>query len=114
MRTHQEIDELNYELDRAVSAKLRRNPKLFGTVIVNLKRWRARLQAEGEDGSRSYLLVWEAIVEKGLNACLEIAEDKSERAAELRQASPFAGILTEAERQKILDRYRDRHEARAI
>ena len=114
MRTHQQIDELNYELDLAVSAKLRSDPMLFRTVLSNMKRWQDRLQIGGEDGSRPYLEAWEGIVGRGMLACLAIAEEKSERATELRQASPFAGILTESERRQILERYRRRHEARSV
>lgn len=111
MRTHQEIDELNLELGRAVAAKLRRQPELFERVVANkLRRWRASIES-GDPGSSHYLEQWERLKTAGLEACLAQVTEESERATALRQASPFAGVLTSAERISVLRAWRAKNEA---
>jgi len=112
MRTHQEIDQLNLELGRAVAEKLRRRPELLETVVARrLRRWRADVES-GDASSRPYLEQWEQLAARGLEACLAQVTEESERASALRQASPFAGVLTAAERMRVLRTWRSRHEAR--
>ncbi len=112
MRTHQEIDQLNLELGRAVAAKLRRQPELFERVVADkLRRWRARIE-NGDLGSSHYLEQWESLKAAGMEACLAQVIEESERGTALRQASPFAGVLTSTERMSVLRAWRTKNEAR--
>jgi hypothetical protein len=62
--------------------------------------------------SLPYIEQWERIFLLGMEAALSVATEDSERAAALRQASPFAGVLTPPERTKFFrDWERNRHEA---
>lgn len=108
MRTHQEIDARSLELHRLVAAKVRRDPALLEHVRRTLRRWR-----EPGDRSRSdpYLAEWERLLDQGLEPLLATAVEDSERAAALRQCSPFTGILSPKERFAFLKAWAADHAA---
>ncbi|HQR29223.1 MAG TPA: hypothetical protein PLL32_02360 [Anaeromyxobacteraceae bacterium] len=99
MRTHQEIDARSLELHRLVAARIRRDPALLERVRLTLRRWR-----DPDDRSRAdpYLAEWERLLDQGLEPLLATAVEDSERAATLRQCSPFTGILSAKERHAFL------------
>jgi hypothetical protein len=97
-RTHQQLEARSLALHRLVAEKLRREPALLEIARANLSRWRA----SATPNDVAYLEVWRRLVEAGVEACIAAATEDSERAAALRQASPFAGILTPAERSAFL------------
>ena len=105
MRTHQEIDERSLALHRLVAEKVRRDPALLDKAKENLVRWRLT----GCENSRPYLDEWERLVNLGIDACLAVATEDSERATALRQSSPFAGILTNDERSAFFRKWRREH-----
>jgi hypothetical protein len=70
------------------------DPALLDKARENLQRW------QKTEGSPSLTLAeWENILSGPVVQVAQFLEDRSERATRLRQSSPFAGILTEAERQ---------------
>lgn len=100
---HAAIDATNAEEDRWIAARIRRDPHTLQIARRNLRRWMAR------DGRnvRPVFLEWRRILERLTPG--EIADflrSDTPMARRLRQSSPFAGILTEAERRAI----RRRHE----
>jgi len=94
MRTHQVLDQRSLELHRLIAAKLQQEPGLFVAVRENLAHWSATVSA----GTQPYIAEWRNLADQGMAACLAVATQESEHAAALRQASPFAGILTHKER----------------
>ncbi len=99
MRSHEWIDERSLALHEAVAAKLQREPKLVELARANLKRWLAQESA-------APLLEWQRLLDiLPLPKLLELLRSPDEDATRLRQSSPFAGLLTPAERQAILSRY---------
>ncbi|MBP7532718.1 MAG: hypothetical protein KA775_12925, partial [Ottowia sp.] len=68
-------------------------------------RWRQSADARVQP----YLAAWEAIMAKGLQSTIVVMLEESERAAALRQASPFAGLLSHAERFAALKAWRQEH-----
>lgn len=99
---HFVIDQVNAAQDRLIAARLRRDPKVLRLARSNLRRWAAR------DGRkvRSVFQEWHALLHR-LNAH-EIADflcSDTPMARRLRQSSPFAGALTDSERQLIRRRY---------
>ena len=93
------MDRINAAQDRRVAARLRRDPALVRLAQSNLHRW------AGADRPhvRPVFEEWHAILHR-LNA-REIADflcSDTPMARRLRQSSPFAGALTQAERQSIL------------
>lgn len=102
MPTHQELDERSLALHRLIAEKIRRDPALFDRVLQTLARWRAA----ASEASQPYLQAWEVLAREGMDVCLRVAEEDSERSAALRQASPFAGLLSNAERFAFLKTWR--------
>lgn len=106
--THQEIDARSLALHRLVAEKVRRDPTLLHIAMDNLARWRSKATSNDLE----YLAEWERLLHAGLDPALAAATDDSERASTLRQASPFAGILTPSERAAFLRAWKAVHAAR--
>jgi hypothetical protein len=100
---HRVLDQVNATQDRRIAAAIRRDPRLLRAARTDLRRWMA---ADGKR-ARPVFREWHAVLHR-LTAS-EIATflcSETPLARRLRQSSPLAGILTEAERQVI----RERHE----
>jgi hypothetical protein len=100
LRGHQRIDRRSLALHRAIAEKLRADPSLMAIALDNIER-RSRA------GSRSqpYWDAWREILQRPLPEILDLLEDESERMTALRQATPFAGVLTPAERWAIYEEF---------
>ena len=108
MRTHQEIDARSLELHRLIAARLRREPELLDRVRRTLLRWR---DPANPSRAEPYLAEWERLLSSGIEPLLAAAVEDSERAAALRQCSPFVGILSPKERFAFLKAWSTRHAA---
>ena len=96
-------------MHRVIAGKLRTYPELLEIAKENLVRWSVR------DGrSQPYWDRWREILARPLPEILELIVENSERMTAMRQASPFAGVLDESERNEILERFslRPLHSAR--
>jgi hypothetical protein len=82
--------------------KIAREPGLLEKAKANLVRWSAK-----NSGPKSrYLKEWQEILEKPWPAIAETMTSMSEDATRLRSSSPFAGVLTEKEREQIYAAFR--------
>ena len=97
---HDRIERRSLALHRAVAAKLRENPELVRIAQDNLDRWSAQRGA-----SQPYLDVWREILTRPLEEVLRLIEEDSPRMTELRQSTPFAGVLDPRERWRIYDTF---------
>jgi hypothetical protein len=95
-------------MHRLVAAKVRRDPALLDRARRTLRRWR---DPSNPSRAEPYLAEWDRLLELGLEAALAAAVEDSERAAALRQCSPFAGILSPAERFAFLREWAGSHAA---
>lgn len=98
-------------LNRMVVGELTRDP---GSVIAiardNIARWR-----DVHAGRASILAAldrWEGILDEGVEAIVATLTGLSEEAEDLRQNSPFAGVLTPEQREQALVSFRASWEAR--
>ncbi|HSI58792.1 MAG TPA: hypothetical protein VLA16_14635 [Ideonella sp.] len=98
MPSHQQLDRRSLAMHRLVVDKIRRDPALFERARATLARWRASVCVS----SQPYLEEWERSMNQGMEACLALAVEDSQRATALRQSSPFAGVLTHRERFEFL------------
>ncbi len=89
------IDLLSWMLHASVAEKLRLNPKeVLQIAKDNLNRW-----LENEN---SALLEWQEILDtKTPEEIIKIITQDTDEGQRLRSSSPFAGVLSEAERDKI-------------
>lgn len=95
---HIRLDERSLALHRLVAQKVQANPVLLDKARGGIRRW----QAANESPSLA-LAEWEQILSAPVDQVAAFLVERSERATRLRQSSPFAGILTEAERRAIFD-----------
>ena len=99
MRSHQWIDERSLALHEAGAARLEAEPHLLEVARANLQRWLAARPVAA-------LREWQRLLDGlPLLQLLQLLRSPEDEAVRLRQSSPFAGILSPAERQAILARY---------
>jgi hypothetical protein len=101
---HQLIEERSYEMDQVVAEVLRRDPAKLASVIG----WIEERLADPEYciHSKDALQEWLHLIHaRGLPGVLEKLTDRSEEAFRLRHSSPFAVIMPQDERLRILRRY---------
>ncbi|MPZ26677.1 MAG: helix-turn-helix domain-containing protein [Micromonosporaceae bacterium] len=90
-------------LHRVVAGKLALDPDAgLALARANL----ARLGDGPAGRSGPWLAGWAAVLDLGPTAVLDMLTSRDEHAVELRQNSPFAGLLTEPERQAALAAFR--------
>lgn len=77
----------------------------------NIEHWQSMHRTDGK--TAEYLRAWEKVLDRGLRATVEMMTSTSPRARELRQNSPFAGVLSQDERLKALRSFRSVHESAA-
>jgi hypothetical protein len=91
--------ERSIALHREVAAKLQREPLLLDAARDRVERW----MREGTVDS-SWAEAWLDHLSRGVDAVVALLADRSERAHDLRQVSPFAGVLDARTRWAILRR----------
>lgn len=87
-------------LGHATAGKLVANPSL---VLQKARRNLTKLQLTHSRGaSGRWLDEWEKLLSGPVDRILEALTSRTPRNRELRQNSPFAGVLTEEERRKVI------------
>lgn len=99
---HRVAEARSLALHREVARRIRERPELLDEV-------RARVEAWLRDGSVAipYARSWWEILSRDLERIVEAILDPSERGRDLRQCTPFAGIIDPRTRWKILDDVRE-------
>ena len=99
---HQRLEARSVALHSAVVRKIARDPDLLRIPKRNLERWQARSLGP----TPICFHEWSRILRKPWAEIAEFIVSGSEDAIRLRQSSPFAGVLTAAERKRIYDAFR--------
>ena len=87
-------------LHEAVARKLVRDPALVEIARRNLETLR-----ESNPAGRRYHQQWEGLLQGDRFILLRTMTSDSESARNLRQESPFGGILSPVERRRVLERF---------
>ncbi|ROO87860.1 hypothetical protein EDD29_5507 [Actinocorallia herbida] len=86
-------------LNRAVVAELESDAdRVLGTARRNLERMRGR---EGW-GHNPWFVRWRIVLDSGVDAVIEVLLSRDPEAVELRQNTPFAGVLAQEDRERLL------------
>jgi hypothetical protein len=109
MKDHRLIDERSLAFDRLTAAKITADPAIVDRARATVARW---LQSSSPR-VRPVLHEWRAILDGPREELLAALARTDEHAARLRQSSPFAGVLSPAERTAILREFRQRESAAA-
>ncbi len=89
--------ERSLALHREVAERLRRDPELLEAARERVERW----LAEGSVHEK-WAESWRSVIDAGLEAVIEVLTDTDPAAHDLRQVSPFAGVLDPRTRWTIL------------
>ena len=93
---HDRAERRNRAYHAAVAGRLNRDT--VQRALHQLWRW----SEEGNIDPR-YAVEWEALLRRPLPEIKSALTEESQTARDLRQNSPFAGLLSEPERRKILE-----------
>lgn len=99
--SHRVAEARSLALHVAIARKIDRDPTLLELPKRNLARWRAR-----RDSPPAWIGEWQALLRRPWPEIAALITELSERAARLRQSSPFPGVLTQAERERIYEAFR--------
>lgn len=98
-------------LHRAVAGRLVRDPRaVLAAAAINLRRLH---RMHPEDRAWEWLDRWEAVLDQGPEAVLEVLTSSAAYAVALREASPFGGILPEDERRTVVAAFAESRRNRA-
>lgn len=103
---HSDLDRRSLAIHRLAVEKIEREPMLLSRARETLARWRAVSSAR----STPALDEWQRLLDvDGGRGALAVALEDTERAAQLRQSSPLACLLTSPERFAIIKQWRNSH-----
>ena len=93
-------------LHRAVLERLRKDPEaVLGRARANLDAWRGRHRPGGI--AERYLEQWREIIDGSIDGVVDVLLGTDPCSCELRQNTPFAGVLTGEERRQVLAAFRE-------
>jgi hypothetical protein len=101
---HRKIEERSLALHREIAQRIRKNPELLSRVrdrLVNDIR-SGRFSVRLTDAMQEWL---DLLNGSSLDQILQLLIDQGENARRLRQSTPFAGILTQEERRRIVEEH---------
>jgi hypothetical protein len=98
---HRIIEARSLAMHCLIARKIAADPALLDVARRNLRTWSTRYG----DGLPRALEEWRAILERPWPEIAVIMTDAGETGARLRQSSPFAGVLTAAERRRVYDAF---------
>jgi hypothetical protein len=98
---HRLAEARSLALHCLIAAKIAADRRLLEVARRNLAAWLARY---GESPPRA-LEEWRALLARPWPEIAALITDPGETAARLRQSSPFAGVLTPAERRRVYEAF---------
>lgn len=99
---HQVLDARSLALHCLMAKKISRHPQLLDVARANLERW-----AKKSGSNRpKYQLEWERILDRPWPEVAALMCSMSDEAVRLRSSSPFAGVLTPEERDRVYAAFR--------
>lgn len=99
---HRILDARSLAMHCKIAQKISHDPDLLDKAKANLARW----SAKSANPPPHYLDEWHEILKRPWPEIAEIITSMSEDATRLRSSSPFAGILSAAERDQIYAAFR--------
>lgn len=101
-------DRRSLALHRAIAAKLRRSPE----EVLERARRNLRRMIDQHPGARDLLEEWARILERPVEEIIDVVIDPRPHARELRQVTPFAGVLTAGERARVYSEFAESEKQR--
>lgn len=102
LSSHRILDARSLAMHCLIARRIAADPALLDVARRNLNHW----QALADGAAPRHLREWRQILAQPWPSIAALITEQSERAARLRQSSPFAGILTTAERRRVYEAFR--------
>jgi transcriptional regulator with XRE-family HTH domain len=96
-------DRRSLHLHAAISRRIVAEPE----AALTLARRNLRTMADANPEAAPLLREWAGILDSGADRVLHVLADPGEHARELRQVTPFAGLLTARQRQEVYRAFRE-------
>ena len=106
MDLHELALERSLAFHRAVASYLLKDPLILEKARQRIKVWREQTP------DRPFVREWEKILAQDAESVAAFLMDRGDLAVELRQSSPFAGVLDARERWSIWRETRERLESK--
>jgi hypothetical protein len=100
--SHRLLEARSLAMHAVIAEKIERDSSLLAIPRNNLQRWKSRW----EDDAPAWFQEWREIMSRPWREIAALITEPSETAARLRQSSPFAGVLSAAERRRIYEAFR--------
>jgi hypothetical protein len=100
--SHRIIELRSLAMHCIAAQKIERNPALLDNVRDTLKTWRMRY---GKEVPRA-LDEWQDVLSQPWPMIAELITNPGEHATRMRQSTPFAGVLTSDERERVYAAFR--------
>ncbi len=99
---HRILDARSLAMHCKIAQKISRNPELLNKARANLERW----SAKAPEPKPRYLREWHEILERPWPEIAEIITSMRDESTRLRSSSPFAGVLSDEEREQVYAAFR--------
>ena len=99
---HRILDARSLALHCKIAQKIEREPALLNKAKTNLERW----SAKAPEPKPRYLAEWKEILERPWPEIAETITSMRDESTRLRSSSPFAGILSDEERDRVYAAFR--------
>ena len=99
---HRILDARSLAMHCKIAQKIALDPALLNKAKANLERW----SAKAPDPKPRYLREWQEILERPWPEIAEFITSMRDEATRLRSSTPFAGVLTDEEREKVYAAFR--------
>jgi hypothetical protein len=99
---HRLIEARSLAMHCLIARKIAADPRLLDVARRNLAAWAARY---GDNVPRA-LLEWRDVLDRPWPEIAALITDPGEPATRMRQSTPFAGVLTAAERRRVYEAFR--------
>jgi hypothetical protein len=100
--SHRVLEARSLALHCLIAQKIMADPSLIDIARRNVAAWRKKVVG----AEPLYLAEWQRILARPWPQVAGLITEQSENATRLRQSSPFAGVLSTAERRRIYDAFR--------
>lgn len=107
MKTHQEIDARSLWLHEVLAERMKQDPVLFERAKARLD-W---LIANRPAHEQVLLQAWKTVMDAGLDACIALMIEDTDRGQQLRQEGPFGVLFEPRERDALFKLWRERGES---
>src|SRR5262245_44562192 len=105
-RLHQLAEERSLAIHRVVADQLRAQPELLVKARRRVRSWRRQKSV-----ADIYVIAWEEILKRPVEAVCQVLSSRDPHAIALRQVSPFAGVVDPKTRWRIWRRVRQKHQS---